>query len=128
MIVINELRTAGIRIALDDFGTGFSSLSQLANIPFDKIKIDRSFVSSFEANEKQAKIVKSIVGLGQGLGVETTAEGIESESQYEHLKRLGCEYGQGYLFGKAMPAESVLSFISGGPQTRSDAENEKAIG
>lgn len=113
MTVINELRTAGVRIALDDFGTGFSSLSQLATIPFDKIKIDRSFVSSFEASEKQAKIVKSIVGLGQGLGVETTAEGIESKSQYEHLKLLGCEYGQGYLFGKAMPANEVLSFISG---------------
>ncbi|MVA23879.1 EAL domain-containing protein [Agrobacterium vitis] len=112
MAVVVELRTAGIRIALDDFGTGFSSLSQLSNIPFDKIKIDRSFVSSFEANEKQAKIVKSIVGLGQGLGVETTAEGIERESQYEHLKLLGCEYGQGYLFGKAMPADEVLAFIS----------------
>jgi diguanylate cyclase (GGDEF)-like protein len=124
MTVINELRTAGIRIALDDFGTGFSSLSQLANIPFDKIKIDRSFVSSFEANEKQAKIVKSIVGLGQGLGVETTAEGIESESQYEHLKLLGCEYGQGYLFGKAMPAENVLSFISARSQeTRSETNS-----
>lgn len=111
MAVIEELRAAGIRIAIDDFGTGFSSLSQLANIPFDRIKIDRSFVSSFEGNEKQAKIVKSIVGLGQGLGVHTTAEGIERESQFEHLKLVGCEHGQGYLFGKAMPAAEVQSFI-----------------
>lgn len=123
MAVISELRMAGIRIALDDFGTGFSSLSQLANIPFDKIKIDRSFVSSFEANEKQAKIVKSIVGLGQGLGVETTAEGIESESQYEHLKLLGCEYGQGYPFGKAMQANEVLEFVSVGCQNTTSYSN-----
>ena len=110
--VIEDLKAVGIRIAIDDFGIGFSSLSQLSNLPFDKIKIDRSFVNTFEANDKQAKIVRSIVGLGRGLGVQTTAEGIELESQYEHLKELGCEQGQGYLFSKAMPADAVLGFLS----------------
>lgn len=125
MAIIEELRIAGIRIAIDDFGTGFSSLSQLANIPFDKIKIDRSFVNSFEANEKQAKIVRSIVGLGQGLGVKTTAEGIERESQYKYLRRLGCEQGQGYLFGKAMPADAVLAFLSGAAKEDNSIGTEK---
>ena len=99
--------------AIDDFGTGFSSLSQLANIPFDKIKIDRSFVASFETNAKQMKIVRSIVGLGQGLGAATLAEGIELESQYKGLTLLGCEFGQGYLFAKAMPACEVAAFLAG---------------
>ena len=113
MRVIGDLRRIGIKIALDDFGTGFSSLSQLANIPFDKIKIDRSFVASFETNAKQMKIVRSIVGLGQGLGAATLAEGIELESQYKGLTLLGCEFGQGYLFAKAMPACEVAAFLAG---------------
>ncbi|WP_273505174.1 putative bifunctional diguanylate cyclase/phosphodiesterase [Fulvimarina manganoxydans] len=112
MRVIGDLRRIGIKIALDDFGTGFSSLSQLANIPFDKIKIDRSFVASFETNSKQMKIVRSIVGLGQGLGAATLAEGIELESQYKGLSLLGCEYGQGFLFAKAMPASEVAAFLA----------------
>jgi diguanylate cyclase (GGDEF)-like protein len=112
LAVLEELRSVGIRIAIDDFGTGFSSLSQLANLPFDKIKIDGSFINSFEANEKQAKIVRSIVSLGRGLGVQTTAEGVELGSQYEHLKQIGCEQGQGFLFGKAMPAGAVLGFLT----------------
>jgi diguanylate cyclase (GGDEF)-like protein len=114
MAIIKELRMAGIRVAIDDFGTGYSSLSQLANIPFDKIKIDQSFVNSFEAHDRQEKIVRSIVGLAQGLGVKTTAEGIERNSQQKHLKHLGCEQGQGYLFGKPMPAEDVVAFLSFG--------------
>ena len=105
------LHAAGIRVALDDFGTGYSSLAQLSRFRFDKIKIDRSFVSAFEKDEKQAKIMRAMLGLGQGLGMTMTAEGIESESQSSALAALGCDIGQGYLFGKAVPAEKLTGLF-----------------
>lgn len=101
--IINDLRSVGIRVVLDDFGTGYSSLAQLADLPFDKFKIDRSFITTFESDEKQRKIVKTMIALGRSLDIETTAEGIEEESQLALLKKMGCCYGQGYLFGKAIP-------------------------
>ncbi|MEW5423877.1 putative bifunctional diguanylate cyclase/phosphodiesterase [Amorphus sp. 3PC139-8] len=116
--VIDELRNASVQIVLDDFGTGYSSLSQLSNIPFDEIKIDRSFVSSFETDERQMNVIKAIVGLSHGLGVVTTAEGIEELSQSENLKRLGCDFGQGYLFGKPMPASEVAGYLASSPWKR----------
>ncbi|WP_117194281.1 putative bifunctional diguanylate cyclase/phosphodiesterase [Rhizobium terrae] len=106
-LILNDLHEGGIRIALDDFGTGYSSLAQLSNFQFDKIKIDRSFVSSFQDQEKQEKIVKAIVGLGIGLDVPTTAEGIETPEQLRSLIEMGCRFGQGYLFGKAVPAHEI---------------------
>ncbi|MBB4276334.1 putative bifunctional diguanylate cyclase/phosphodiesterase [Rhizobium mongolense] len=108
-IVLDDLVNAGVRIALDDFGTGYSSLSQLSNYQFDKIKIDRSFVTSFEANDKQDKVVKAIIALGAGLGVTITAEGIEEESQLRRLQDLGCDIGQGYLLGKPVPVEELAA-------------------
>ncbi|MDH6267784.1 diguanylate cyclase (GGDEF)-like protein [Rhizobium sp. SG_E_25_P2] len=110
--VLGDLNAAGIHVALDDFGTGYSSLSQLSRFKFDKIKIDRSFVSSFQDDERQEKIVRAMLGLGQGLGIATTAEGIETESQVRSLQALGCDFGQGYLFGKAMPPENIEAFIA----------------
>ncbi|SCW63932.1 diguanylate cyclase (GGDEF) domain-containing protein [Rhizobium mongolense subsp. loessense] len=108
-IVLDDLVNAGVRIALDDFGTGYSSLSQLSNYQFDKIKIDRSFVTSFEANDKQDKVVKAIIALGAGLGVTITAEGIEEESQLRRLQDLGCDIGQGYLLGRPVPVEELAA-------------------
>ncbi|MGG7578276.1 putative bifunctional diguanylate cyclase/phosphodiesterase [Rhizobium sp. Nf11,1] len=108
-IVLDDLVNAGVRIALDDFGTGYSSLSQLSNYRFDKIKIDRSFVASFETNDKQDKVIKAIIALGAGLGVTITAEGIEEESQLQRLQDLGCDIGQGYLLGRPAPAESLAA-------------------
>ncbi|MFW8586889.1 putative bifunctional diguanylate cyclase/phosphodiesterase [Rhizobium beringeri] len=108
-IVLDDLVNAGVRIALDDFGTGYSSLSQLSNYRFDKIKIDRSFVSSFETNDKQDKVIKAIIALGVGLGVTITAEGIEEESQLQRLQDLGCDIGQGYLLGRPAPAEKLAT-------------------
>ncbi len=105
--VIETLHSAGISIALDDFGTGYSSLAQLSKLKFDKIKIDRSFVASFEGDDKQEKIVRAIIGLGRGLGIVTTAEGIEDPGQFDRLKAMGCDFGQGFLFGKAVPSEEV---------------------
>ncbi|WP_205910463.1 EAL domain-containing protein [Rhizobium sp. FY34] len=109
--ILSELRTAGISVALDDFGTGYSSLAQLSNFSFDKIKIDRSFVASFKDQERQEKIVKAIVGLGIGLDVPTTAEGIETSDQLASLAGMGCTYGQGYLFGRALPADEVRRLL-----------------
>ncbi|WP_137154489.1 EAL domain-containing protein [Rhizobium sp. FKL33] len=121
--VLADLNAAGIHVALDDFGTGYSSLSQLSRFKFDKIKIDRSFVASFQDDERQEKIVRAMLGLGQGLGIATTAVGIEKESQVRDLQALGCDFGQGYLFGKAMPSQEIAEFIrkSDGDSRVSDA-------
>lgn len=116
--VIGDLRLAGIKVALDDFGTGYSSLSQLSKFSFDKIKIDRSFIGALETDEKKMNIVRTMVALGRGLGIATTAEGIEDAAQLDALKDLGCRYGQGFLFGRPVPAEQALSFIQSGPPSR----------
>jgi diguanylate cyclase (GGDEF)-like protein len=111
-LTLADLQTLGIRIALDDFGTGYSSLSQLSKFQFDKLKIDRSFVANFENDEKQEKIIRAMLGLGHGLGIRTTVEGIETDSQAHALKAIGCDLGQGYLYGKPMPAEAARSLIA----------------
>lgn len=107
--VLNNLVQTGIKLALDDFGTGYSSLSQLSSYQFHTLKIDRSFISSFEVCEKQDKIVKAIIALGAGLGMKVTAEGIENESQLAKLEALGCDLGQGYLLGRPMSAKALRS-------------------
>ena len=106
--MITSLKNQGIRVSLDDFGTGYSSLAQLRSLPFDRIKIDRSFISSLPESEENRTIVKSIVALGQGLGMPVTAEGVESE---EVLAALGGYEGlkaQGYLYGQPQPADLTL--------------------
>lgn len=110
--ILEDLRAAGIRTALDDFGTGYSSLSQIAKFNFDRIKIDRSFVSEFEDNDKQRSIVKAIIALGEGLDVSTTAEGVETDGQLAALRALGCCCGQGYLLGRPMPASDAGRFVN----------------
>lgn len=110
--VFDELRNAGVQLVLDDFGTGYSSLSQLSNMPFDQIKIDGSFISTFQEDDKQMKVVRAIMGLGHGLGVISTAEGIEQPSQLASLRVLGCDLGQGYLFGRPMPASEIERYLS----------------
>lgn len=108
---LGQLRNAGIHVAIDDFGTGYSSLSQLSRLRFDKLKIDRSFIASFQDDERQAKIVRAMIGLGRGLGMKTIAEGIEEQSQAETLRLLGCHQGQGFLFGRAVTAEQAVAMI-----------------
>lgn len=110
--VIDELRGAGIRVALDDFGTGYATMSQLLSFRFDKIKIDRGFVERLGTDGGSEVIVRAIIGLAKGLGLATTAEGIETTGQLASLKTDGCIEGQGYLFGKAMPAVEVRQMIS----------------
>lgn len=111
-----DFKAMGCRLALDDFGTGYSSLGHLRTLPFDELKIDRSFIASMTKTRESRKIVAAIVGLGQTLGIITVAEGIETEQQADMLLWLGCELGQGWLYGKAVPAEEVIDFVSAPPR------------
>nr|WP_281501194.1 EAL domain-containing protein [Erythrobacter sp. F6033] len=106
--MITSLRNQGIAISLDDFGTGYSSLEQLRTLPFDRLKIDRSFVNELRNSDGNSTIVDAIVSLGRGLNMPITAEGIESEDVLEMLKKMGDLKGQGYLYGKPECAEEVL--------------------
>ena len=110
--VLGSLRDAGVRIALDDFGTGYSSLYHLRNFKIDKIKIDRSFIAQMGIERESAEIVSALIGLGHGLGLTITAEGIEASGQTADLSAQGCEQGQGFFYGKAMPAEQTSALFA----------------
>lgn len=110
--IVGSLKNQGIRIALDDFGTGYSSLAHLRALPFDRIKIDRSFVSTMHDNPESAAIVKAITGLGSSLGVPITAEGIEEQTLVEKLRELGCTKGQGWYFGQPMSIDNVRKLLA----------------
>jgi diguanylate cyclase (GGDEF)-like protein/PAS domain S-box-containing protein len=102
--ILRQIRSLGVRIALDDFGTGYSSLSYLRSFPFDKIKIDKSFVDDLVARRDTQVIVKAIQDIAEGLGMSITAEGVETKEQADHLRLAGCHELQGYLFSKPKPA------------------------
>jgi diguanylate cyclase (GGDEF)-like protein len=101
--LMERLKSIGISLALDDFGTGYSSLSCLTAFPFDKIKIDRSFIGNLTKRHKSSAIISSIVTLARGLNLSVTAEGVETQEQFERLKTLGVNFAQGYLLGRPMP-------------------------
>jgi len=105
--MITSLRNQGVRVSLDDFGTGYSSLEQLRSLPFDRLKIDRSFISELAKSKDGSRIVDAIISLGRGLDMPITAEGIENESILEALKNIGPLKGQGYLYGRPETAEQV---------------------
>lgn len=109
--VVSKLKKHGITISIDDFGTGFSNLTHLKMLPFDKIKIDQSFIRDMASNPESAAIVKNVIALGNSLGLPTVAEGIELNGNRDTLQELGCSIGQGYLYAKALKAEDVLPFI-----------------
>src|ERR1700759_4741261 len=109
--VLLELREHGVKISLDDFGTGYSSLSYLRSFPFDKIKIDRSFVSELATREDSVAIIRAVTGLGRSLVIVTTAEGVENDAQLELLRREGCTQAQGFLFSKPRPASEVAAML-----------------
>lgn len=109
--VVRSLKNSGITIALDDFGTGYASLTQLQSLPFDRIKIDKSFVTSVGDNEQSTAIVKTIMSLGKLLCVPITAEGVETEAVRKRLAEAGCEDAQGWLFGRAVSAQLVRSYF-----------------
>lgn len=102
---LQQLKALGVLIALDDFGTGYSSLSYLRSFPFDKIKIDRSFINDMHDSREALAIIRAITGMSRSLDIQITAEGVESSEQYEKLKAEGCTLFQGYLFGRPEPAE-----------------------
>jgi diguanylate cyclase (GGDEF)-like protein len=110
--VVASLKNQGIKLALDDFGTGYSSLAHLRALPFDRIKIDRSFVMSLNKNPESWTIVKAIVNLGESLGVPITAEGVESGAIELRLRELNCELGQGWFFGEPLPADETLRLLA----------------
>jgi len=113
LAILHEFRAMGVKISLDDFGTGYSSLSYLRSFPFDKIKIDRSFVSELATRNDSMAIIRAVTGLGKSLGIATTAEGVETSAQLELLRQEGCTQAQGYLFSKPRPAADVESMLAG---------------
>ncbi|MEP7059966.1 MAG: EAL domain-containing protein [Actinomycetota bacterium] len=115
--VLWDLHERGLRIAIDDFGTGYSSLSRLRSFPVDVLKIDRSFVTHLDQEPQAQHIVGAFIQLGQGLGMTTLAEGIETEGERRFLAERGCDLGQGYLFSRPVPAEEITARIRAGELT-----------
>ncbi|NEV79370.1 EAL domain-containing protein, partial [Rhodopseudomonas sp. BR0C11] len=111
LATLHALRALGVRISMDDFGTGYSSLSYLRSFPFDKIKIDQSFVRGLCDNRESQAIVRSIISLGNGLGVTITAEGVESEAELSWLRAEGCQEAQGFLFSQARPNAEITGLL-----------------
>jgi len=111
LAMLHKLRSLGMRISMDDFGTGYSSLGYLQKFPFDKIKIDRSFVQNMAEREDSLAIVRAVAAMGASLGMMTTAEGVETAEQFERLKKEGCTEVQGYLFSPARPASEVRELL-----------------
>lgn len=111
LALLHSFRALGIRIALDDFGVGYSSLSYLCSFPFDKIKIDQSFIRDIDTSPESRIIAGAIMDLARGLGMTTTAEGVETRGQLETLRSLGCNGVQGYLFSRPLPAEEIPALI-----------------
>jgi EAL domain-containing protein (putative c-di-GMP-specific phosphodiesterase class I) len=106
-----------VRIALDDFGTGYATLKQLISLKVDRIKIDRSFVDRLGKDKESTTIIRAVLGLASGFSLEATAEGIENDEQLASLRAEGCLEGQGFLFGKAVPASDIQYLLQSHPST-----------
>jgi diguanylate cyclase (GGDEF)-like protein len=111
LAILHALRELGIRISMDDFGTGYSSLSYLRKFPFDKIKIDQSFIFDMSDHSDGLAIVRAVIAMGSGLGIATTAEGVETSEQFKQLKLEGCTEVQGYLFSPPRPAAEIKALL-----------------
>jgi diguanylate cyclase (GGDEF)-like protein len=114
--VLSKLKSFGVQLSIDDFGTGYSSLSHLHKFPLDILKIDRSFVAGLCDNRESRQIVKTIMGLARGMGMQVVAEGIERREQVIQLCQMGCQFGQGYLFSKPLPESEIVSLLNALPQ------------
>ena len=112
LAILHELRGLGVKISMDDFGTGYSSLSYLRKFPFDKIKIDQSFIFDMSHHHDSLAIVRAVVAMGSSLGMATTAEGVETPEQFKQLKLEGCTEAQGYLFSAPRPAAEVKGLLA----------------
>jgi EAL domain-containing protein (putative c-di-GMP-specific phosphodiesterase class I) len=111
LAMLHELRALGVSISMDDFGTGYSSLGYLQKFPFDKIKIDRSFVTDMTDRADSMAIIRAVAAMGTSLGITTTAEGVETLAQFERLRAEGCTEVQGYLFSPPRPAAEVATLL-----------------
>jgi diguanylate cyclase (GGDEF)-like protein len=125
LTIIHSLKNLGVSVSLDDFGTGYASLAQVNSLPLDRIKIDKSFITTIVKSEQTAAIVSTIASLGHTLNVPITAEGVESEQISNELKKFGCSEAQGWLFGRAVSAETVRTFLGLG--SNASAEPPKAV-
>jgi PAS domain S-box-containing protein len=114
--ITSELKAMGCMLALDDFGTGYSSLRHLQALPFDELKVDRSFIAPMINTRASRKIVAAIIGLGHSLGLVTVGEGVETEEQAEMLLRLGCGMGQGWFYGRPVPADQIPQLVQAAPR------------
>jgi diguanylate cyclase len=119
MRVFAELAAVGVHISIDDFGSGYSSLGYLRKLPASELKIDRSFVLDLETSEEARKIAEAVVGLAQALNMKVVAEGVETDAQYQILRRMGCEHVQGFLFAKPMSAKALALWAMGSDGPRS---------
>jgi diguanylate cyclase (GGDEF)-like protein len=129
LTIVESLKNMGVTISLDDFGTGYASLSQLQSLPFDRIKIDKSFVTSLLSDSQSDAIVSTILSLGRALELPITAEGIEDDGTRDRLCRLGCSDGQGWLFGKAVSGDAVRANlgIARTPESPAPAERPEVV-
>jgi len=123
--IVTSLKNQGVRLALDDFGTGFSSLSHLRSLPFDMIKIDRSFVTNIHRNKESMAIIRAVTTLASALSVPVCVEGIENEAAYDAVVMLGCEVGQGWYFGKPMPAEEAGQLLAARAHAEPQPQNPR---
>jgi EAL domain-containing protein (putative c-di-GMP-specific phosphodiesterase class I) len=109
--LLREIRELGVRIAIDDFGTGYSSLTYLHEFPLNALKIDKNFVQSVGSSDRGGPISKMIIGLGQNLGLEVIAEGVETEAQLEYMREHGCDVAQGYLYARPESPEDLTAWL-----------------
>ena len=110
---MNELRDMGVKLAIDDFGTGYSSLSYLNRIPANLLKIDKSFIDRINANESSKQYVAAMISIGHIMGLDVISEGVEEEEQLEALRSIGCDYVQGYIWGRPMSADDAEKLVTG---------------
>jgi EAL domain-containing protein (putative c-di-GMP-specific phosphodiesterase class I) len=115
LAMLHQLRELGVRIAMDDFGTGYSSLSYLQRFPFDKIKIDRSFINGMAEGASSRGIIRAVAALANGLGMTTTAEGVETQQQRDAVTLEGCTEMQGFLFSKPLNEREMKQLFQSGP-------------
>jgi EAL domain-containing protein (putative c-di-GMP-specific phosphodiesterase class I) len=113
LALLHQIKDLGVSIAMDDFGTGYSSLGYLRSFPFDRIKIDQSFIRELSTDKDSLAILRAVVGLGRSLGIVTTAEGVETRDQLEVLRTEGCTDAQGYLLCRPQNAADVRDLLTG---------------